>query len=283
MECPGLHSALVGFDIEFAQVLETPGEIVYRSARFDSRFKFLSLELSGGVRGRVDCLVRPAPAEQLPMAAMTELVPAGLFDGKHALVVGGSRGIGEVISKGFAAGGGRCTLTYAAGVEDATRVVADINRAQPGIASSMRWDLLGPSPDMAGRQFTHAFFLASPPIRKGRAGRSDGTLYRRYQRFYVAGLELVLRRFAACADQESVFVFVSSEYVESAPPGFEEYAAAKREGEVIGLQLGEALGLTFKVWRPPPLRTDQTAALAGEKAQEVGPDVASLLNDLAGA
>jgi hypothetical protein len=280
MECPGLHSALVGFDIDFAQNAKAPGDIAYKTASFDPRFKFLSLKLSGGVFGRVDCLVRPAPAEQMPMAEVMELVPYGLFEGKHALVVGGSRGIGEVIAKGFAAGGGRCTLTYASGAEDAARVVADINRVEPKMASNMRWDLLGSSPDLVGRQFTHAFFLASPPIRKGGVGGFDGTLYRRFQRYYVAGLELVLRRFAACADQEPVFVFVSSTFVESAPPGFAEYANAKREGELICQQLGDLLKLKVKVWRLPPLRTDQTSALADGKVEEVCPVVANRLKDL---
>ena len=76
------------------------------------------------------------------------------------------------------------------------------------------------------------------------------------------------------------FVFASSTFIESAPPGFAEYANAKRDGELICRQLGASLELKVKVWRLPPLRTDQTAALAIGKVREVSPIVVHLLKGL---
>ncbi len=48
-------------------------------------------------------------------------VSANEFTGAAALVVGGSRGLGELTAKLLAAGGGRVTITYAYGEGDALR------------------------------------------------------------------------------------------------------------------------------------------------------------------
>ena len=280
MECPGLHSTLLGFDVELGPSTDPLGEIVYRAEKFDSRFKFLSLKLLGGVFGRVDCLVKPAPVAQLSMVAIKKLVPADLFIGGHALVVGGSRGIGEVIAKGFVAGGGRCTLTYATGAADAGCVIGDINSYRSGLANAICWNVEKGASELKGQRYTHCFFLASPPIRKGKKRTMDGALYRRYRQFYVAGLEATLRKFSRHSSQGSMFIFASSEYVELAPQGFSEYAKAKYEGEQTGKRLGDTLGVAFHVWRLPRLHTDQTMSLAGEETQNAGTVIAQFLKDL---
>jgi hypothetical protein len=90
----------------------------------------------------------------------------------------------------------------------------------------------------------------------------------------------VLRSFAASASQESVFVFASSTFVESTPPGFAEYANAKRDGELLCQKLSASLDIKVKIWRLPPLRTDQTAALVSGRVEEVCPIIAILLKGL---
>jgi len=48
------------------------------------------------------------------------------FAGQRALIVGGSRGLGELTAKIIAAGGGHTIITYSVGKEDAERVAAEI-------------------------------------------------------------------------------------------------------------------------------------------------------------
>ena len=280
MECPGLHSTLLGFDVVVGPFSENTLNITYQTTKFDDRFKFLSLAVSEGIRGRIDCYVRPTAVTQPTMNEVKELVPAGVFNGQHALIVGGSRGIGEVVAKSFAASGGMVTLTYAVGAEDATRVVADINSFKPHMANSINWDVLGRSPDLSEYCFTHGFFFATPQIVKGGLDRINYALYRQYRRFYVAGLDTVLSSFKNCSNPGSIFVYASSEFVEATPPGYYEYIEAKLEGEILGMQKCKKLDLDFNVWRLPRVQTDQTSAINGEQIQTVTSVINSRLKEL---
>ncbi|MBM3265941.1 MAG: SDR family NAD(P)-dependent oxidoreductase [candidate division Zixibacteria bacterium] len=60
------------------------------------------------------------------MAMIGERVSWGEFSGQHALVAGGSRGLGEATAKILAAGGGTPLITCHQGTADAERVVREI-------------------------------------------------------------------------------------------------------------------------------------------------------------
>ena len=54
---------------------------------------------------------------------MQEKVDSTSFSGQVALIVGGSRGLGEITAKILAAGGAKVFLTYATGRQDAEKIV----------------------------------------------------------------------------------------------------------------------------------------------------------------
>ena len=61
--------------------------------------------------GEIRAFVRPKPILQPEVEAIKNLVPNKYFLGKKALIIGGSRGIGESISKVFVSGGGNVCFT----------------------------------------------------------------------------------------------------------------------------------------------------------------------------
>ena len=80
--------------------------------RTDPRFRLVELEIAGpGVAGSLRTFLRQPPVAPPSFADAARRVPAGAFAGRHALVIGGSRGLGAVAGLLLAAGGAAVTLT----------------------------------------------------------------------------------------------------------------------------------------------------------------------------
>jgi len=281
MECPGRHSTFVGFDVAFPDADGTNHDIEYRVADYEPRFRLMTISISGSVSGSVESIVRPSPVEQPDLAALAVHFPQPVFAGQRALVLGGSRGLGEVVAKCFAVAGGKCALSYHMGAADAARVADEINARLDGAAATIHWDVQKAPPGRLDGTFSHAFYLASPRIAASRLDRFDDALYRKFKAFYVDPLEAVIGRFAAASAPGAAFVYVSSIYVEETPAGFAEYAAAKREGEAAAERLCRKYGIGYRRWRPPQLLTDQTAGYLDTEAAETGQIAADYLRRLA--
>src|SRR5262249_47953873 len=130
MECPGLHSLYSGLNLTFGPTPSGMPEMRFRVEDAHPRFAKLRLGVEGpGFQGTLSAFVRPAPCRQRPREGVAGLVKSGGFAAQRAVVVGGSRGLGEVTAKLLAAGGADVLITYHRGKEDADSVAAEINAA----------------------------------------------------------------------------------------------------------------------------------------------------------
>ena len=169
MECPGLHSVYAKLQVEFDAGAAAADGLRFAVAQFDERFSSVVMNIEAtGMRGTVKAFLRPLPTEQPGSRDLKKLVRAGEFQGQRALIIGGSRGIGEVAAKLLAAGGAEVQLTYRQGKQEAEAIVGDIV-AGGGIAAAFAYDVLDPQ-DTFARQLgenwrpTHLYFFATPFI-----------------------------------------------------------------------------------------------------------------------
>ena len=142
MACPGLHSIFSGFTAEIAPIGTGRPGIDVRTRSVDPRFRMIAMDFEGaGLKGAVSAFERFPPIET-PLASIAAVVKPGEFAGRHALVVGGSRGLGAATAKMIVAGGGRAVITYARGAKQAEavqrRVGGSIWREQAALRSSSR-------------------------------------------------------------------------------------------------------------------------------------------------
>src|SRR5690606_27303584 len=128
MRVPGLHSVFTALQATFASADAAPA-LSYRTQIWDERFQFVTVALSGGGEGLATALLRPEPVRQPSLAEVAARVAPDRFAGASALVIGGSRGLGEAAAKLFAAGGAEVTLTYRDGAAEADRLLAEIAAA----------------------------------------------------------------------------------------------------------------------------------------------------------
>lgn len=261
MHAPGLHSIWRGFQLSDRSLDGAP-ELRYQAVNFDERFSLLDLRIDApGLSGTVATGVRPRPTVQTAYAAVRAGIAADVFHGERALVIGGSRGLGEVAVKLLAAGGADVRFTYHRGEDDANRVAHEITEGG-GSAACFGYDVLGSSNTLVhglgAWRPTLLCYFATPFIFAGTQGRFSAELFRTFCDFYVTGFH---QTFVAMNEVSRV-LYPSTVAIEAPPPNLAEYAAAKAAGESLCRSLALAHpDRRFVCPRFPRLATDQTATL----------------------
>jgi NADP-dependent 3-hydroxy acid dehydrogenase YdfG len=276
MECPGLHSVYTELDVVFDAARANDRTcFAFRVAKADPRFKLLSIAIDGGgASGKISTLVRPAPVAQPSFAEVCARVPQSAKQGCRAIVIGGSRGLGETAAKILAAAGADVFVTYAAGAGDAARVVSDI-RNGGGRCGAFHLDVTSPPLERpAGLPAdwvpTNIYYFASPHIDIRRGEAWNAALFARFCDFYVGGLARSIEAIDAWfhMTQPLKLFYPSSIFLDQPVRGAAEYAAAKAAGEQLCRDLvAMRRGLTAESPRLPRMLTDQTVGVKASQMQ----------------
>ncbi len=263
MICPGLHSIFSGLTLSFERGNGSDDGLSYAVRRFDARVSLLEIDVQGGgARGALQAFRRPSPVRQPSFSDLAGHVAPDEFAGQRAMVVGGSRGLGELAAKLLALGGASVTVTFAQGAADAARIVAEGQAAGFGLAVRA-FDVLARDHDPIDPPPTHLYYFATPRIPVGEAGAFDADRFAKLLDYYVGGLARTARWLAKeAAGRPCVIWTPSTSFLNGDQNQFPEYAAAKACAEALCVRLGAALpNIEFVAERLPPLPSDQTQSL----------------------
>ncbi len=281
MEYPGQHSIFSSMSFDAVNKPTSSSTLDYRVVRIRPDLSMTDIEISGGgLKGRIRALFRPPPAIQAKIGELSAQVNNHEFAGQRALIIGGSRGLGEVTAKLLAVGGADVRLTYHVGQEDGERVKNEITDSG-GHAECFAFDVLAPLSDLTkqlenGRQTTMLGYFATPHIGAGTNNSFSDAFFQRLIRTYVDGFRSTVRAISAdSGDKKLKVLYPSSVYVVDASSNLKEYAAAKEAGERVCAELSTEIGFKFVAPRFPRLATDQTVRLFSEKV----PDASTILLD----
>jgi hypothetical protein len=286
MECPGLHSIYSGLDLAFfPDPSGTPG-LNYHTAVGNWRLQLLLMNVEApGMRGQVKAFFRPAPHAQAAFSDVCREVEPREFSGQRALIIGGSRGLGEAVAKLLAAGGAEVMMTYYRGEADARRIVAEI-RTHGAKADCSPFNVLEPSPallDLVANRSKplYLYYFATPVIFGGAKGRFSTKRFAAFSDYYVTGFLRTVQTLAAePAGLQKIF-YPSSAAIDELPLDLGEYAAAKMAGEILCDFLQKAHpGITIHKPRLPRMATDQTVSLLPAGNQDPIPILLSHLRHL---
>jgi hypothetical protein len=201
------------------------------------------------------------PVEQPRFEDVCGWVDRQAFEGTTALIVGGSRGLGELTAKLIAAGGGHCIITYAVGHADAQAVAQDIIHGGGTcdlLAFDYRKDAEAQLQALPTRP-THLYYFATTQIFRQKSSLYSAGLLREYLAVY-ADTFYDLCRVLADKEKPLTAFYPSSVAVEDRPRDMTEYAMAKNAGETLCADITAFLpGVRVVMQRLPRLLTDQTA------------------------
>ncbi len=271
MEAPGLHSMYSKLDLNLLSTPKSPphAALHYAVTSVDERFRKLRIAVQGrAVEGELEAFMRVPPVRQASMEVVSRFVQPREFAGMDALVIGGSRGLGELTAKLITAGGGTVTLTYALGRMEAEAVAGEIQAFGCGHAAAFPYDVRQPPADQLrtlARAPTHLFYFATGTIFRAKPGVLSGQRLAEFLQFYVQGFYDLCLALIASGEPLSA-LYPSTVFLDERPAGMTEYAMAKAAGEQLCADMNLYLpNLRILVPRLPKLPTDQTAGVLPER------------------
>lgn len=270
MVVPGLHSLFSGLETSFHDDGNEPvGELRFRVISTTPRFRLVRIAISSsGLHGSLETVSRLPPVTQPKMRDIAARVHQDEFRGCTALIVGGSRGLGELTAKLIAAGGGAVVLTYASGKTEADLVVTEI--ANTGAScTALHYDVRQPAAaqlQALGTPASHVYYFATPAIFRRKDGVFDLRRFEEFNWFYVAAFFDLLQTCTRARPAGIRVFYPSSTALETRPPTMTEYTMAKAAGEVLCADLSKYVpGVRVLTHRLPRLPTDQTSSVVPAK------------------
>jgi NAD(P)-dependent dehydrogenase (short-subunit alcohol dehydrogenase family) len=264
MACPGLHSLFAGLEVNCDPNGNRESALAYAVTKADARFRSLQIDVSGsGIAGRLDAFARPPPPSQAGMTEISPRVAGNPFAGQRSLIVGGSRGLGEVTAKIVAAGGGRAVITYLESLTDAERVAAEILRAG-GQCEILRYDVLSPAAEQLQQlgNVDCCYYFATPRIFQRKSALFEPEKLRVFLDFYADGFFNLCTELAHHSPRRLAMFYPSTIAIEEAVGTTTEYAMAKSAGEILAKGINEFMPNIHVTWRRlPRILTDQTATV----------------------
>jgi acyl dehydratase len=270
MKCPGLNSLCSKLTLKACSPAKSQQEMAYRVRRASRPLSLLVVVLEGSsLSGEMETIYRPSPVRQPSYATVCEAVTDREFAGQRALVIGGSRGLGEVAVKLIAAGGGSVVNTYCVGRDDGLHVAAEIT-AGGGDCRTWQFDVLEPPGKLpadlpADWRPTHVYYFATPFIRLGKSSGWNAGQFERFCECYVTGFQRTLasvRSLWQLGDAPLAVYYPSTELLNQAGTIAVEYQVAKFAGEALCRVLqAESPGTRITSTRLPRILTDNTNAL----------------------
>ena len=271
MEAPGLHSMFSKLDLALLDTTEfAPRAALHYAVTYvDERFRKLRIGVKGqAVAGVLEAFVRVPPVRQASLELIARYVQPGEFAGMNALVIGGSRGLGELTAKLIAAGGGTVTLTYALGRVEAEAVVTEI-RAGGGAAKAIAYNVRQPPGDQLRAlpaAPTHLFYFATSTIFRPKLGVLSAPMLAEFLQFYVHGFSDLCLALTTDSGEPLTAFYPSTVFLDERPAGMTEYAMAKAAGEQLCADINLYVpNVHVLVRRLPKLPTDQTAGVLPER------------------
>jgi len=265
MICPGLNSIYDELNVRACAEPESPASLSFRVTQADARVRSVEQEIAGGgLAGMALSFARTPPVEQASMASLAGSVDSAEFAGSLSLIVGGSRGLGELSAKLIASGGGRVIITWRTGKEDAGNVAADI-RAAGGYCETLPYDAGKPAREQLAALAeapTHVYYFPTPSIFRAQSEMFSAQRLQDFVAVYVDGFWQLIQTLRERQPALSAF-YPSSVAVTERPRGMTEYSMAKAAGEVLCADINVSLAPTrVTVIRLPRLPTDQTSTVA---------------------
>jgi len=266
MVVPGLHSIFSGLEIALSEETAPADQLQFAVSSVTGRFRLVRISVAArGMCGSLECVSRMPPVRQQHLDGILPLVSRSEFHGSTALIVGGSRGLGELTGKLIAAGGGRVLLTYAAGKSDAETLAAQMQAA--GLdCRAVAYDIRRPAAGQLAQLKvipTHVYYFATPLIARRKAGLFDVERFAEFSMFYVTGFYDLVQSCAQLRTGRLRVFCPSSVFVDARPTNMTEYAMAKAAAEILCVDLTKfAPGVQVLTRRLPRLPTDQTSSVA---------------------
>jgi NADP-dependent 3-hydroxy acid dehydrogenase YdfG len=264
-------------NLSFSNPKDDSPRLNYEVLSYDSRVELLTQKVQApGMLGTLRAFIRTPPQNQEEYLKLSKLVRENEFSGQKAIILGGSRGLGEVTAKLLAAGGAHVLISYCQGLKEARNIVEQITQGG-GKAKCQAVDVLDPNLNLieklgSGWAPTHLYYFATPMIVLGSKNSFSLPLFQKYCDYYISGFLNTFKTILSWGNELQGVFYPSTVAVSDLPTNMAEYTTAKSAGETLcSLLSKEHIGINFYSPRIPQTLTDQMAFFLPTLKQDPAP------------
>jgi acyl dehydratase/NADP-dependent 3-hydroxy acid dehydrogenase YdfG len=272
MVCPGLFSIFSQLDVEITPASVSSGSLKWDLTDDDERFNLLTLSISGPVSGNIRAFRRPEPVKTPAIENIAQLIAPDEFRKLHALLVGGSRGIGACTAKILAAGGAKIVLSYLDSHAEATAICDELNNFHPGCCTITRLDVTDEqsvADNVFPASLNAVFYFATPRIIQDHSA-IDTSAHNPFRDFYIDGMQNLCNRLEKNRTEKIDIFLPSTIFIEKPNSRFSEYTATKIAAEALADTINQSASYIHIIkYRLPAMETDQTVTPGARKPPPV--------------
>ena len=213
----------------------------------------------------IEAFKRPEKKEQPKMEVVLARSINKKLEGKRVLVIGGSRGLGELAVKISVAQGAEVLFSYRSGKNDADRIVADVG----GGADCFSWNSDEPIFDKI-LEFnpTHVYYMATPYIFNKKSTVFVNEIFENFHNVYNLCFNKLVENLIN-QNTHVRFFWPSTVAIDENTNTLCEYVMAKTAGERLVHYLDKKYkNISIYTERLPKLETDQTVTLGESEATD---------------
>jgi len=267
MIAPGMHSIFSRFDVDLTDTPAKDGALEFEVRKVDDRFRIVDIAVEGsGLSGSAYAFARKPPVAQRSMRDLSALVRGDEFAATHALIVGGSRGLGAATAKIIAAGGGRVTITRLVGEIEADEMIAEVGAASCAVH---RFDVRDDPSSQLGElkwDFDQVYYFATPQLRRQKSAPFEPERFEKLFEVQVLGFARLCELLRARMKGPLSIFYPSTAALDGETRGLEEVCKSKAAGEKLSAEMSDEWPeARIVVKRLPAVLTDQTAAVKPAK------------------
>ena len=264
MQLPGLQSLFVGCDIDIRNQ-DNKTKPIFKIIDLDRRFKKIKSLYSGvNINSNIFAYQTPKNTNVSSCHNLKKTIePNSVLKNKHAIIIGGSRGIGAYVAKILSLYGCDVTITYAFGKYEANKVINDINLNTNSNAYSIKFDVTTDNyTSINYKSFDHLYYFATPKIVSKSTKVFDKNRFKIFYNFYCNYFKKIALLFFKEKGNKLIY-YPSTILINNFDSSFEEYIKAKKEGELSCKELIRK-NKNIIIDRLAKVKTDQTLNIFGE-------------------
>jgi hypothetical protein len=265
MNVPGEDSILSKLDLFYKLNNVVKSEIKITS--IDKRFSLINLYYVGkNLSGNIRTLMRPKKINQTIQNKKLKINKRE-FSKQRALIIGGSKGLGEATVKILSSGSAKILFSYFNGKKDAVQHRRGFEKNIKIFHLNIERELNSKiSKNIKNFKPTHLYYFATPRIFTGNGYDFREKNFTTFNNYYISGFKKIFDLLDKKILQ-SVF-FPSSVAINEATSKLCEYACSKAAQEILLKYLNEKYKkIYFSYPRLPRLKTDQTLSILDHSSQ----------------
>lgn len=257
VKCPGADSLYSSLNLHFATTSFNNNLFEYNVNKVYKGLSLIKIDFKSlNYVGTINAFLRKQEVQQKSLKNILQDLTKVQYPKRKALVIGGTRGLGEVCAKILGSLGYETSITYNKGIKEAKRISNEFKENNLNL-TFFQYNVLDSKKDfLKDKVYDYIFFFATPHIKTSNSQLIDNKLLDYFNNFYLNGFFSIVN---SIKNKKTRFFFPSSVFIDEFPKYLKEYAISKKISEYYSEQYNKQKGVKIIHYpRLKKVKTDQT-------------------------